>query len=165
MRWRRGLVAWVVAAALAACGGSNGGGTDEPTTPSETQTTAPPAGGAGGVAHVEIEGGPTYDAPFVGPEDENGFPPDDVALYWATPDATGDLTLRFPTGVGTRPTSVSPKVELVIVAGDGIVLQSNGGECQITVDTAEPTEVAGSFECSFPGDHERVTGTFEARAG
>jgi len=159
------VVASMVAVVLTACGGSDGGTTDggSPTaTVDGPFPTSPDGAGAGGTAHVEIEGGPTYDASLAGLGQDQDFPPDAVSLYWAAEE--GDLTLRFPAFTGTKPTSTSPRIELVIVAGDGLYLGSNGGECEITVTTADPSAVVGSFECTFSSDPKRASGTFEARA-
>lgn len=95
-----------------------------------------------------------------------GPPPSGMALVWGSgsndPTTVGLGGLSF---VGTQATS--PTLTLTFVAGNTLdTFQSSAGECHITIGTAEPTHVAGSFTCTAlkgtSGKTVNVTGSFDA---
>jgi len=67
------------------------------------------------------------------------------------------------------PTSPTLLLSLIIQTADGVdAFQSADGECEITIDVATQTEVAGSFACpdlgAVTGQVVNVSGSFQAEA-
>jgi hypothetical protein len=94
-------------------------------------------------------------------------PPGGMALVW-TAGGTNPSTVGLggTSFVGTRPTSPTLILTLVAIGDASESFTSIDGECMVTIDTAGPTDVAGSFTCqalkSTSGAVVDVTGTFQA---
>ena len=75
-------------------------------------------------------------------------PPGGLGLVW-TAGGTNPATVGLggTSFVGTRPTSPTLILTLVAIGNTSASFTSIAGECTITIDTAEPTDVAGSFAC------------------
>jgi hypothetical protein len=94
-------------------------------------------------------------------------PPGGMALVWTAggsdPETVGLGGLSF---VGTRPTSPTLILSLVAIGNTSASFTSTDGECTVTVDTALPTNIAGSFVCkglkTTSGAVVDVSGTFRA---
>jgi hypothetical protein len=94
-------------------------------------------------------------------------PPGGMALVWTAggsdPETVGLGGTSF---VGTRPTSPTLILSFVAIGNTSASFTSTGGECTVTVDTAGPTNIAGSFACTglktSSGDVVDVSGTFRA---
>lgn len=94
-------------------------------------------------------------------------PPGGMALVW-TAGGTSPATVGLggTTFIGTRPTSPTLVLSLVAIGNTSASFTSTNGECTVTVDTAGPTNIAGSFVCeglnSTSGAVVDVSGTFQA---
>jgi hypothetical protein len=92
-------------------------------------------------------------------------PPGGMALVWTAADAQ-TVGLGGSSFVGTRPTSPTLILSLVAIGNTSASFTSTGGECTVTVDTAGPTNIAGSFACkglkTTSGAVVDVSGTFRA---
>jgi hypothetical protein len=93
-------------------------------------------------------------------------PPGGMALVWTAggsdPETVGLGGTSF---VGTRPTSPTLILTLVAIGNTSASFTSTGGECTVTVDTAGPTNIAGSFACKglqTSSGVVDVSGTFRA---
>jgi hypothetical protein len=94
-------------------------------------------------------------------------PPGGMALVWTAggsdPETVGLGGASF---VGTRPTSATLILSLVAIGNTSASFTSTDGECTVTVDTAGPTNIAGSFACkglqTTSGAVVDVSGTFRA---
>lgn len=96
-----------------------------------------------------------------------GPPPSGMALVWGSSQTNDPTTVGLGglSFVGTQATSAT--LTLTFVAGSTLdTFQSSAGECRITIGTAEPTHVAGSFTCTglegTGGKTVNVTGSFDA---
>ena len=94
-------------------------------------------------------------------------PPGGMALVW-TGEGTNPSTVGLggTSFVGTRPTSPTLILTLVAIGDTSESFTSIDGECMVTIDTAGPTDVAGSFTCralkSTSGAVVDVSGAFQA---
>jgi hypothetical protein len=96
-------------------------------------------------------------------------PPDGaLVLVWTAGEGDGTtLGIGGSSFSGTRPTSDSLTLTLVIQTDEGTgEFQSHDGECEITIDVATETQIAGSFRCddiaAVTGQDLGVSGSFRA---
>lgn len=75
-------------------------------------------------------------------------PPGGFALVWTAgggnPTTVGLGGTSF---VGTKPTSPTLMLTLVAIGNASASFTSTNGECNVTIDRTEPTNIAGTFEC------------------
>ena len=93
-----------------------------------------------------------------------------LVLVWTAgeSDAT-TLGIGGSSFSGTMPTSPALVLTLVIQTSDGIAaFTSHAGECDITIDVATETKIAGGFRCPrlamATGQVVNVSGSFQAEA-
>ena len=129
---------------------------------SGTPTTSPvPGRVTTGIATLTATGGvqTTQSMPLTKPA-VYAPPPGTFVLNWTSGAATFAMTgLTF---VGSRPSSTSLQVSLSIHSSAGTyTFVSRDGSCQITVTTAEPNDLVGSYSCPNVRD---TTGTVTVTA-
>ncbi len=97
-------------------------------------------------------------------------PPGALVLVW-TAGGTNATTLGIggASFTGTRPTSASLTFNAVVqTSGEIATFSSTNGECQITIDEATETRIAGSYRCpdlsSGTGEVVHAEGSFQAEA-
>ena len=95
-------------------------------------------------------------------------PPGAMAVVWTAggtdPTSVGIGGLTF---VGTRPTSSTLTLTFAAVGSATETFTSSNGECSITIDAAEDSQIAGSFTCTgvssgTGGTVVDASGTFQA---
>lgn len=94
-------------------------------------------------------------------------PPGGMALVWTAGGTSSETVgLGGSSFVGTRPTSSTLILTLAAIGNTSASFTSTAGECTVTVDTAGPTNIAGSFACkglkTTSGAVVDVSGTFQA---
>jgi hypothetical protein len=177
----------VAVGALALLASACGGGLNVPTSPSSatptasTPSPAPPTGATPtasgatgtptaspvpgrvttGIATLTASGGvqTTQSMPLTTPA-VYAPPPGTFVLNWTS--AAAGFAMTGLTFVGSRPSSTSLQVSLSIHASSGtFAFVSRDGSCQITITTADPTDLAGSYSCPNVTD---TTGTVTVTA-
>jgi hypothetical protein len=137
--------------------------------PTALPSGVPTGGGvlSSGTAHLQVSGTVhgTFDMTLQGPG-EFVPPPGGVALIYLA--SSGDeFGIGGPSFTGTKKTSTTFIVTVVITSKGFFFGTSSGGECTIHLTTAKADDVEGSIVCNnmpSPGGTADVTGTFSARA-
>jgi hypothetical protein len=120
-----------------------------------------------GTAHIQVSGSVhgTFDMELKGPG-EFLPPPGGIALIYLA--GSGDeFGIGGPSFTGTKKTSTTLIVTVVITSKGFFFGTSSGGECTIHLTTATATAVAGTLSCvnmPSPAGSADVTGTFSAKA-
>jgi len=120
-----------------------------------------------GTAHLQVSGSVhgTFDMTLKGPG-EFVPPPGGIALIYLA--STGDeFGIGGPSFTGTKKTSSTFIVTVVITSKGFFFGTSSGGECTIHLTTAKADEVEGTIVCNnmpSPAGTADVTGTFSAKA-
>lgn len=145
-----------------------------PTTlPSGLPTSLPSGGptGAGvlssGTAHLQVSGSVhgTFDMTLSGPG-EFVPPPGGIALIYLA-NSGDEFGIGGPSFTGSRKTSSTLIVTVVITSKGFFFGTSSGGECTIHLSTAKADDVEGTVVCNnmpSPAGSVDVTGTFSAKA-
>jgi hypothetical protein len=124
----------------------------------------------GGEATVRVTGAiaGSFVAPLA-PSSLYPSPPSELVLSWGTPGSGDGLDLQAPAAPGRAVTSDQEILVLTVAAGGRTVQASSvDGECSVSLASAAPGHVRGSFTCrnlaAGPGATSRVdaTGTFTA---
>jgi len=103
-------------------------------------------------------------------EEEPLTSPSSAFLTGTTGGVTGSTGISGVTATsGAMPTSPALVLTLVIQSSDGIAaFTSHDGECDITIDVAIVTKIAGSFRCpdvaTATGQVVNASGSFQAEA-
>ena len=155
-------VARILAIMLLPLGVACGGGGSEGEDGSDSSETEAAEFNATGTAEVTFSGADsgTYELSFDVTEDTDP-PPDYFNVQWK-----GDVARLFMNGesfTGTRDSGTYPNPNVLVASQEHLYI-SDGDECSVTFDVAEPSEVRGSFECSFVDEDVEATGTFAAKA-
>lgn len=147
------LLVCLAGAATACNGGGEAGSTPGGQSRSPGQPPTSSAGAATGTvskgeASVQVAGDleTEFSAPLAAPT-AYAPPPGGFALRWMK--ATQGVGIAGLTFTGTRPTS--PALSIVITVDTGgatAFFRSMKDECDVTIDTANANEVAGSFTCT-----------------
>ena len=147
-----------LAGAATACSAAGNGGGDMGSTP-RGQNLSPgeqPTSSAGaasgnvtqGMASVQVAGDleTEFSAPLAVPT-AYAPPPGGFALRWVK--ASQGVEIAGLAFTGTRPTSPALSIVITVDTGEATVsFRSMKDECNVTIDTANANQLAGSFACT-----------------